>query len=41
MKQKHISTYESYYYWIVDGGVRVQNMWTNILIFKFIIPQIS
>ena len=31
--------YEGLYCWIVDGGVK--NLWDNILILKFIIPQIS
>ena len=30
---------EGYYCWIMDE--RVQNLWTKILIFKFVIPQIS
>ena len=30
---------EDFYCWIVGGGV--QNVWTNLLIFKFIIPQIN
>ena len=33
------STYEGFYCWIMKGGE--QNVWANILIFKFIIPQIS